>query len=321
MPKPITNPDTADAELPLPSRPVAPWLRLALNSTTPPAAAVDYARLRWIRDYEIIVQLDGVTWQWCGHYPHGGSIEIRPGDVLFIPPGYVHGWAYHRGTHAAVHFDLHANPALAAYRNLRPMDVRVPSPRALARSPQITLRTSVGPAFSIPMLTRVNDFSLWKKRVTDLIRLHERDDRSIAGRLRAAETLTWMLTTLAGESGGDGTSPSAPAPGDPLVTAALAAADRSPLHRPPAIGDLVESSGAGRTAFGARFRAATGQTPRAFFERRRIERAARELIATDRPIAVIAAAHGFDDPYHFSRVFKRVTGSSPRAHRRLMRRD
>ena len=47
----------------------------------------------------------------------------------------------------------------------------------------------------------------------------------------------------------------------------------------------------------------------------RIERAARELVDTDTPIAEIGLRFGFFDQSHFSRVFKRHTGLTPAAFR------
>jgi AraC family transcriptional regulator len=56
-----------------------------------------------------------------------------------------------------------------------------------------------------------------------------------------------------------------------------------------------------------------------YVRRLRIERAARELAESPRPIAAIAASLGFADQSHFSRVFARVTGMSPGRYRRLHR--
>ena len=67
------------------------------------------------------------------------------------------------------------------------------------------------------------------------------------------------------------------------------------------------------------FRRATGSNPRVALEERRIEQAALALLETDRRVWEIARAAGYDDPYHFSRVFKRVVGFSPRAYRQRAR--
>jgi AraC family transcriptional regulator len=51
----------------------------------------------------------------------------------------------------------------------------------------------------------------------------------------------------------------------------------------------------------------------------RIERAAEQLGAGDRPLAAVALAAGFSDQSHFCNVFRRLTGMSPSAYRRAAR--
>jgi AraC-like DNA-binding protein len=50
-------------------------------------------------------------------------------------------------------------------------------------------------------------------------------------------------------------------------------------------------------------------------DRMRMERAAQLLRASCEPVARIAAAVGYDNPFHFSSRFKAITGRSPRAYR------
>ena len=47
----------------------------------------------------------------------------------------------------------------------------------------------------------------------------------------------------------------------------------------------------------------------------RIERACRQLHASDEPLATIASAVGFSDQSHFSRTFKRLIGMTPAGYR------
>ena len=65
----------------------------------------------------------------------------------------------------------------------------------------------------------------------------------------------------------------------------------------------------------AAFRRTTGELPHRFFEHRRIEAAQQLLSETELSIADIAAACGYEDPFHFSRVCKRVSGKPPSAWR------
>ncbi|HEY6139163.1 MAG TPA: AraC family transcriptional regulator [Thermoanaerobaculia bacterium] len=67
------------------------------------------------------------------------------------------------------------------------------------------------------------------------------------------------------------------------------------------------------------FRTRHGCSIGEYVRRLRIERAARELAESPRPIAAIAASLGFADQSHFSRVFARVTGLTPGRYRKLHR--
>jgi len=92
-------------------------------------------------------------------------------------------------------------------------------------------------------------------------------------------------------------------PGAPLRVADLAAV----IHLEPAY-------------FSRRFRDAFGAPPAAYVRARRVEAAERMLWRTDRTVESIARALGFTDAFHLSRTFKRLTGLSPTAYRRAVRR-
>jgi AraC family transcriptional regulator len=62
-----------------------------------------------------------------------------------------------------------------------------------------------------------------------------------------------------------------------------------------------------------------GYTMGEYLRRQRVERARRLLTETDRQLADVAYATGFADQAHFSRVFKRLTGTTPGAYRKADR--
>lgn len=68
--------------------------------------------------------------------------------------------------------------------------------------------------------------------------------------------------------------------------------------------------------FARRFQRSTGLPPHRFVVRERIDRAARLLAAPALSIAHISQVVGFRTPSHFSTVFRRITGVTPRAYRR-----
>jgi len=69
--------------------------------------------------------------------------------------------------------------------------------------------------------------------------------------------------------------------------------------------------------FARRFQDSTGLPPHRFVVRERIDRAVRLLAAPALSIAHISQVVGLGAPSHFSTVFRRITGVSPSAYRRV----
>lgn len=81
--------------------------------------------------------------------------------------------------------------------------------------------------------------------------------------------------------------------------------------------DFATNAGLSVSHFSEMFRTQTGESPMAYFIHLRVRHACRLLDLTDKPIKTVAADTGYRDPYYFSRVFKRVMGSSPEKYRAI----
>jgi AraC-like DNA-binding protein len=68
--------------------------------------------------------------------------------------------------------------------------------------------------------------------------------------------------------------------------------------------------------FSRAFRNSFGNSPLEYVIRRRMERAQGLMLSTDAPLSQIALECGLADQAHFSRLFRRFVGESPRAWRR-----
>jgi AraC-like DNA-binding protein len=90
---------------------------------------------------------------------------------------------------------------------------------------------------------------------------------------------------------------------------------RERWDQPVSLVELAGVAGLSRFELIRRFRHQNGLTPHAFQRDLRIARA-RELLSAGEPPAVVAAACGFADQPHLSRVFKRLVGVSPGAYAR-----
>jgi len=88
------------------------------------------------------------------------------------------------------------------------------------------------------------------------------------------------------------------------------------LARPPTLGQLAMQVGAHPAHVARAFRRAYGESIGAYVRRRRVEHADRALMTSDLPLAHIAAAAGFADQAHFTRVYRRHFGVPPGARRR-----
>jgi transcriptional regulator GlxA family with amidase domain len=85
-----------------------------------------------------------------------------------------------------------------------------------------------------------------------------------------------------------------------------------------ALADLARAAGLSRMHFAAQFRVATGMRPHDYVTHRRIQQAKTLLSDTSTPIVEVALIVGFQTQAHFTTVFKRVAGFTPR-HWRMLR--
>jgi AraC-like DNA-binding protein len=104
---------------------------------------------------------------------------------------------------------------------------------------------------------------------------------------------------------------------DPQIGRAIAAVHRDPA-RAWTVASLAAEVPMSRSAFAARFTALVGEPALGYVTRRRMQ-VALERLHADAPVAEVAGRLGYRSEAAFSRAFKRVTGSSPGAARKLVR--
>jgi AraC-like DNA-binding protein len=84
--------------------------------------------------------------------------------------------------------------------------------------------------------------------------------------------------------------------------------------RPWSLGELANLSTMSRSAFAARFRTLTGDSPMRYVTRCRLARAARQLRTGHATLAEVAREAGYESEFSFSRAFKRAFGVPPRVY-------
>jgi len=82
---------------------------------------------------------------------------------------------------------------------------------------------------------------------------------------------------------------------------------------------LARIAGLSPSRFHAVFRAAFGVAPARWIQERRLGRARELLAGSELPVQEVAQRAGFQDPFHFSRLFKRREGLAPVAYRERSR--
>jgi AraC-like DNA-binding protein len=291
----------------VPNRPLSLWVRLAHVHGPTGAWGSVRSQLRVNSDFVLILQLDGLSWIWSED--DGGSFDVPAGSIGFIPPGFVNAWGSEGGRHIAVHFDLHARPEIGVPANMRFLG-RTVSRRPLTTPVRFALQHAgtETTSMTIPLVTEVPSPQAWREQLDILVDLwNRRTIGTLDSAVRATQVLGSVLQNLV-----------EPGPGaeaaDVRIARLVGRLDDVGATRA-SVADLARSAGMGETSFRAAFNRTIGVPPRRYLEERRIEHAARYLAETDLSIAQISEAVGYDDPYHFSRVFRRVKGISPRQYR------
>lgn len=255
---------------------------------------------RVIYDHELVL-FDGASF---GVRVAGSGLSLAAPAFAIVPPGCRHvSWndGQRAGYRRWVHFDwAFAGPQQSQLFTYHPNQVRVAEIRLAPRwVPDGVLHgTLPDPALACDLHTRLCGLLAGGQA-----------DRLRAGPVLLDLLLALFLPTAVGP-------PATPPPAlAERVRGILAAEASKPIRHMARIADVLRETGNSYEHVCRVFRRHGGISPHAYVMRLRIERA--KLLLRDGRISVraVAAAAGFDNPAHFSRVFRQRTGRTPSAYR------
>lgn len=221
-----------------------------------------------------------------GFYEQGGRrLEVRPGDILYCPPGSHHAY----GADAQAPWTIH-------WMHLFGQDL-----------PHYERICGFGPRGS------VTHIGLQREIIESFHRLIERfqppyDEARLLAIL--ADTLA-ILSRIANTPAGT----PVPALQTLAIQKAISQMDQR-LSQPFDLAHYATVAGYHPNYFTRQFRQVTGMPPVVYFNVRKMRRACDLLAIPGLQIQEIARRLGYASPFYFSRAFKRIVGKSPDAYRR-----
>lgn len=252
------------------------------------------------------VVLEGTCWLLRDH---ADPVELRAGDVVFLPDGRGHALAGSPTTpvtsvpcdpndpdFAAGH-PVPANPTTVTLCGAYELDHVHPLLRDLPDTVLVS-----GPELHAAVTLLAGE--LERPRLGSDALVPALLDTLLLYLLR-----TWF-------AGNPETTGWAAALNDPAIATALHHVHRDPAH-PWTVAGLAATAGLSRAPFAKRFTALVGQPPLTYLTWWRMTTAARLLRDTDEPLARIAGQVGYTSEFAFAAAFKRAHGTAPGRYRRL----
>jgi AraC-like DNA-binding protein len=96
---------------------------------------------------------------------------------------------------------------------------------------------------------------------------------------------------------------------------------QSELHQQLSVEDMALKQNLSASHFSNLFRKATGMAPLDYFIHLKLQKACMLLFSSDITIKKVAAEIGYNDPYYFSRLFKKYMKVSPEQYRALQKKS
>lgn len=267
-----------------------------------PSAAHHYRkRLQPISQYVLIYCVSGSGWYRLAGKEH----QVAQSQCFVLPPDVPHSYGTTDGASWTIywlHFGGHHAPIYAEGMQT-PQNIRV------AANSRIMDRISI---FEEMLSTLQRGCGLEELRYVSSLLHHFLASMRYLGQFRASHNE--VLDSIARTT----TPQASPASNDTSGRAVCQAAIhfmQENIENHITLQDVVRYTGYSQSHLSALFKSQAHTSPLAYFNRLKIERACQLLTDTDLNINQICHKVGIHDPYYFSRLFKQLTGQSPKAYR------
>ena len=214
----------------------------------------------------------------------GKRHQVRSGELAVVPAGEPHAY----GTNADDAWTLHWFHAMGT------------------NVPRLLARLGVTRRAPIVQLGRSAELEALFDQVRETLEEDYGDERLLEAALALSHLIGVMLRLRRG--------PHDDGPAAERVRASLASL-KDRLAEAHDVKRLASHAELSPSRYSELVRRTCGFPPMAYLTRLRVERATELLASTDLTVKATAREVGFSDPLHFSRVFRRLTGKSPKRHR------
>ena len=225
---------------------------------------------------------------------HNFDTFLSPGDIAIIPAGMASRWRCHNGS-----------PGDALHIYLHPQFVQKTAEMCELNHGQVVIEPEIG----------IRDDQLSHIAMSLLCELKA---ENVVGRLYANSVASLLAMQLVRRYScfkdvhirKGGIAP------HKLRRAIRLINDKLDREQKIALATVAENVGVSLYHFSRGFKKSMGLSPIKYVGQQRIERAKKLLTETDHPIADIALRAGFSDQSHFTSLFRRLVGVTPRCFRR-----
>lgn len=278
--------------------PILPFIRESEFAVRSPWNAPE----RRLLDFLLVYVQSGT----CMLTVEGALFELAAGDFALVQPGVRHSIrAPVDTTTPYAHLDIFYNPRRHESFPTRPGQVDLSGLEPL-RQPRLDDALGV----SVPTRFRPRRAARFRAVMVRMVGLWQSQDPvdRLEAQMLATELVVHLLRDFAPPSARDW-------PGVERfgwITSYLSMR----LAEPVSVADLARRAHLSPSHFAAAFRRQFGLAPHQYLTRLRIEHAQSLLTTTDTPVAEVATLCGFADAAHFTKTFRRATGTTPAAYRR-----